>query len=169
MVEEYITIENYYSTSIDSNKKKGNTDYYSKYNIKVYHYCNIHLEAKLGRNCKIGSFTEIGKVIIGDNVTIGAFSFIPEGVTIEDNCWIGPKFCGTNDTYPPSPKSKWGKILIKKGARIGASVTILPDIIINEGALIGAGAVVTCDIPPYEVWAGVPARYIRTLKEDNKL
>lgn len=143
-------------------------DYYDtddRYNIKVYHYCNIYPEARIGKNCKIGSYTEIGNVTIGNNVTIGAFSFIPEGITIEDDVWIGPKFCGTNDTYPPSLKSEWGKILIKKGARIGASVTILPNITIGDGALIGAGAVVTCDIPPYEVWAGVPARYIRTLND----
>jgi UDP-2-acetamido-3-amino-2,3-dideoxy-glucuronate N-acetyltransferase len=126
-------------------------------NFTAWYSVNIY-DCVIGDNCKVGSYTEMGRVIVGNNVSIGAHSFLPEGIFIEDNVFIGPRFCGTNDTYPPSGKEKWGKIKIRKGARIGANVTILPNIEIGENALVGAGSVVTKNIPPGETWMGNPAR-----------
>ena len=118
-------------------------------------------KCKIGKNCTIHSHTWIGNdVKIGNNVKIEAFSFIPTGVEIEDDCFIGPHTCFTNDMYPPSG-GNWQKTIIKKGAAIGANSTIIPGITIGEGALIGAGSVVVCDIPPNEVWAGNKAKFLR--------
>jgi len=132
---------------------------------KAYLPCNIYPTAQIGRKVKIGAFTEIGeRVLIGDHVNIGAMCFIPEGVILEDSVWIGPRCTFTNDMYPPSGKENWKGTIVKKGARIGASVTILPGVTIGEGALVGAGSVVTHDVPAKETWAGVPAR---KLEEGN--
>ena len=97
---------------------------------------------------------------IGDKVKIQAFSFICDGVELEDNVFIGPHVCFTNDKHPPS--SEWSKTLVKKGAKIGANSTILPGVTIGENAMIGAGSVVTKSVPDGEVWVGNPAHDIRT-------
>ena len=113
-------------------------------------------ECEIGDNCKIHSHVWIGDdVKIGNNVKVQAFSFIPKGVTIEDDVFIGPRVTFTNDKYPPS--GKWSTTLVKKGASLGASVTVLPGITIGNNARIGAGAVVTKDIPDNVVACGVPA------------
>jgi acetyltransferase-like isoleucine patch superfamily enzyme len=83
--------------------------------------------------------------------------FIPEGVTIEDNCFIAPRVSFSNDKRPPSKKEFWGKITIKKNAAIGMGAIILPGVMVGEGAIVGAGAVVTKSIPAGEKWFGVPA------------
>jgi len=83
--------------------------------------------------------------------------FIPEGVTIEKNAWIGPRCTFTNDRYPPSPREKWQTTLVEEGAALGDGVTVLCGVRVGKGALVGAGSVVTKDIPPGECWAGVPA------------
>ncbi len=145
-------------------------------NISVGKGCSIYdltnlYECYLGDNVKVGRFTEIGRnVIIGNNVSIGAHCFIPEGITIEDNVFIGPHFVGTNDRFPPSIKENWQETLIKEGARIGAGVTVICGVIIGGGALVGAGSVVTKSILPYEQWAGNPAKFMKSLKKhDGKL
>lgn len=126
--------------------------------------CNIYDTAVWGKCCKVGAFTEIGhNVEIGDNVTIGAMCFIPEGVTIEDGAWIGPRVCFTNDRFPPSDRSQWGKTIVRRGAKIGAGCVILcghPGEVleIGEGALVGAGSVVTRGVPAGETWCGNPAK-----------
>ena len=127
-------------------------------NTKIWGNCNIYDTAQIGKACSIGHGTEIGdKVKIGDKVRIGAMCFIPEGVIIEDNCFIAPKVTFSNDKHPPSDHTKWGKILVKKGAVIGMGAIILPDVTIGEGAVIGAGSVVTKDVPAHEVWYGQAA------------
>lgn len=127
--------------------------------VKIWQPSNVFPNATIGRNSKVGAFSEIGnRVIIGANVDIGAMTFIPEGVTIEDGAWIGPRVTFTNDRFPPSPKIKWEATVIKKGARIGAGCTIICGVTIGEGALIGAGSVVTKNVPPCEIWAGIPAK-----------
>ncbi len=130
-------------------------------NVAIWQPSNVYPTARLGNNVSVGMFSEIGPdVVIGDNVRIGAMSFIPEGVTIENDVFIGPRCTFTNDRFPPSPKRDWQKTIIKKGARLGAAVTVVCGVTIGEGCLIGAGSVVTRDVPAYETWAGVPARQI---------
>lgn len=126
---------------------------------KVWGQCNIYPSAIIGDRCNIGWFCEIGNnVRIGADTRIGAFSFIPEGVSIGEKCFIGPRFTGTNDKFPPSPKSFWKPIIIEDGVSIGAACTVLPGVTIGRGALIGAGSVVTKNVPAGEVWCGVPAK-----------
>lgn len=125
---------------------------------KVWSPSKVYKTAQIGEDGNIGGFCEIGNnVVIGDRVRIGAFTFIPEGVTIEDDCFIGPRVTFTNDKYPPSSKDKWKKTIIKKGARLGAGVMVMCGVTIGEGALIGAASLVTKDVPAGEKWFGVPA------------
>lgn len=129
--------------------------------VTVWEPSKVSLDARIGVNVQIGAFCEIGpNVAIGERVRIGAMCFIPEAVTIEDDAWIGPRCTFTNDRFPPSPRDKWQKTVIERGARLGAGVTVVCGLNIGEGALIGAGSVVTKDIPPGETWAGVPAKPI---------
>ena len=107
----------------------------------------------------MAAFVEIGyKVVIGDRVRIGAFSFIPEGVAIEDDVWISPHVCFTNDKYPPSDRKHWNGTRVKRGASIGAGAVILPGVVIGEKAVVGAGAVVTKNVEPGTTVKGVPAK-----------
>ncbi len=118
--------------------------------------------------CIIGSGSVIhGLTFIGNNVRIGtnckiqAFAFIPEGVTIEDNVFIGPHVCFTNDKHPPSGGKGWSPIIVRKGAVIGANATILAGVVIGEDAVIGAGAVVTKNVPARQTWIGNPAHKMK--------
>ena len=99
-------------------------------------------------------------VVIGERVKIQAFAFIPDGVTIEDDVFIGPHVCFTNDVYPPSGKENWKKTLVKKGAKIGANASILAGVTIGENAMVGMGAVVIKDVPDGETHVGNPAKKI---------
>lgn len=134
-----------------------------KSNVRIHPFCNIWGTPDIGENVQIGAFTEIGDgAIIGDNVIIGAKCFIPAGVVLCNNAWIGPCVTFTNDTFPPSPDKKyWKGILVESFASIGAGSIIIPGTIIGHGSLIGAGSIVTKNVPPYEVWAGNPARKLR--------
>lgn len=124
----------------------------------IWPNCNIYPDAKIGKGCSVGQFTEIDDgVVIGNNVRIGAFCFIPSGVTVEDDCFIAPRVAFSNDKHPPSKKAQWGKILVKKGAVIGMGAVILPGITIGKKAVVGAGSVVTKDVPDDEVWYGQAA------------
>lgn len=132
--------------------------------VSLWFFNNIHSTAKIGENTKIGSYCEIGKnVVIGKNCSIQAFVFMPCGVKLEDNVFVGPGTVFTNDKHPPSHGKSWMKTVVKAGASIGAHCTILPGVIIGERALVGAGAVVTKDIPADEIWIGNPAAYYKTI------
>jgi len=144
-------------------------------NVKIHSFVNIY-DCEIGDNTKIACFVEIESgVKIGKNCKIQAFSFIPSGVIIEDNVFVGPHVCFTNDKIPRATSGgklkiagkDWhiGKIIIKKGASIGANSTILPEVTIGENSIVGAGSVVTKDIPSNVVVAGNPAKIIRKLKE----
>lgn len=131
-------------------------------NIKVWSPSNVYLSARLGENVSVGRFAEIGhNVVIGCNTRIGAGAFIPEGVVIGEGVFIGPHVVFSNDMYPPSEKSKWQPTIICNGAAIGANASIRPGLMVGENALIGMGSVVTKNVPPNEIWAGVPCVKIR--------
>ncbi len=118
-------------------------------------------------NCSIGDSVSIGShsilehtVQVGDRVRIHSGVFIPELTVLEDDCWIGPRVVFTNAPHPRCvnlPNCLKG-VTVRKGAKIGANVTILPGITVGENALVGAGAVVTKDVPAGMVVAGAPAR-----------
>ncbi len=114
--------------------------------------------ARIGNDCIIHSHVWIGDgAVIGNNVRIQAFSFIPEGVHIEDNVFVGPRVTFTNDKYPPSEPKDWRRTHVKSDSSIGAGAVILPGVTIGRGAKIGAGSVVTRNIPDGSPEYGNPA------------
>jgi acetyltransferase-like isoleucine patch superfamily enzyme len=142
-------------------------------NVVIHHPEQVNLYGcAIGDNCKIASFVEIQKnVVLGRNVKVEAFAFIPSGVTIEDDVFVGPHVCFTNDLYPfasteggdPLQPGEWRVVptVVKRGASIGAGATIVCGVIIGEEAMVGAGATVTRDVPPRTLVLGTPARPIR--------
>ena len=120
----------------------------------------------IGRDCMIGAFVEIQKgVVIGNNVRVQSHSFVCEGVTIEDNVFVGHHVVFVNDKYPRAAnavKKAWKllPITVNVGASIGSNATILGGITIGKNALVGAGSVVTKDVPEGAIVAGNPARVI---------
>ncbi len=142
-------------------------------NTRIFNFVNAY-GCSIDDNSKIGAFVEIQKgVFIGKNCKISSHSFICEGVHIEDNVFVGHGVMFTNDLFPratnadgsPQTEANWTVIetKVKKGASIGSNATILCGITIGENALIGAGSVVTRDVPPNTVVAGVPAKIIKSL------
>lgn len=130
----------------------------------IYHpEKSIILTKNIGKDSVIHALVWIGKdVKIGNGVKVQAFSFIPDGVTIEDDVFIGPRVTFTNDrNLKVKGKEFWSKVLVKKGAKIGAGSCILAGVIIGENAIIGMGSVVLRDIPNGETWAGNPAIRIK--------
>jgi UDP-2-acetamido-3-amino-2,3-dideoxy-glucuronate N-acetyltransferase len=130
----------------------------------------------IGAETKIGAFVEIQKnATIGARCKISSHSFVCEGVTIEDEVFVGHGVMFTNDIYPravnddgtPQTESDWRVVrtTVKKRAGIGSNATILAGVTIGEGALIGAGAVVIHDVADYSIVAGVPARVIGDVRE----
>ncbi len=122
----------------------------------------------IGDGCKIAAFVEIQRgVRLGRNVKVLSFAFIPSGVTIGDGAFIGPHVCFTNDRYPSAvdehgallTEAGWQLVTTRVGARasIGANSTIICGVTIGEGAMVAAGSVVTRDVAPNILVAGVPA------------
>ena len=143
-------------------------------NVKIFAYVNLY-GCEIGDNSKIGAFVEIQKnAKIGRNVKVSTHTFICEGVTIEDDVFVGHNVSFINDKYPHSTntdgslqtEADWKVVptLVKRGASIGTSTTILCGVTIGENAIVGAGSVVTKDVPANTVVAGVPAKIIRSLK-----
>jgi UDP-2-acetamido-3-amino-2,3-dideoxy-glucuronate N-acetyltransferase len=139
--------------------------------VKIYGHVNLY-GCKIGDNTKIGAFVEIQKnAQIGKNCKISTHTFICEGVTIEDNVFVGHNVTFINDKHPRAvnaagelqTESDWHVVptLIKQGASIGSSATILCGVTIGKNAIVGAGSVVTKDVPDNVVVAGVPARIMK--------
>ncbi len=126
-------------------------------------------ECSLGNGCFVGPFTEIQKgVTIGENCRIQSHSFICELVSIGDNCFIGHGVMFINDTFSEGKPaggnpSRWKQTIVGNNVSIGSNATVLP-VTICDGAVIGAGSVVTKDIKIKGVYAGNPAKKIRSLK-----
>lgn len=142
-------------------------------NVRVFDFVNMY-GCEVGDNSKVGAFVEIQKgVKIGKNVKISTHTFICEGVTIEDDVFIGHNVSFINDKYPRATtgdgtlqtEADWKVVptVIKKGASIGTSSTILCGVTVGENAIIGAGSVVTKDIPANVIAVGVPARVRKQL------
>jgi acetyltransferase-like isoleucine patch superfamily enzyme len=142
-------------------------------NVELSKFINLY-GCSVGDNTKIGAFVEIQKnAIVGRNCKISSHSFICEGVTIEDDVFIGHGVMFINDSYPRATigdhlqtEVDWNveKTLIRRGASIGSGATILANVVIGENALVGAGAVVTRNIPPNAIVAGNPARIFRYIE-----
>lgn len=112
----------------------------------------------VGVNCVIHSHVWVGdRVAIGDRCKIQAFSFIPNGVRIGNDVFIGPHVTFTNDKYPPSG-GEWFITIVNDHVVIGAGAVILPGVTLGKGCRIGGGAVVTKNVEPYTTVVGNPAR-----------
>lgn len=142
--------------------------------VKIYDFVNLY-GCSIDDGTKVGTFVEIQKnVFIGKNCKISSHTFICEGVHIEDNVFVGHNVTFINDKHPRATNvdgsmqsdADWKVVetFIKKGASIGSSSTIMCGITIGENSIIGAGAVVTKDVPPNSIAAGVPAKVLRKIK-----
>jgi acetyltransferase-like isoleucine patch superfamily enzyme len=163
----------------------------------VNEFCSIAPNVKLGEGVKLSKFINMYGCEIGDETKIGAFveiqknssvgrrckvsshTFVCEGVTIEDNVFIGHGVTFVNDSYPRATtpdgeiqtETDWKveKTLVKRGASIGSGSTILSNLVIGENAIVGAGSVVTRDVPPNTIVAGNPAKVLRSITSPSKV
>jgi acetyltransferase-like isoleucine patch superfamily enzyme len=147
-------------------------------NVKLSAFVNLY-GCEIGDDTKIGAFVEIQKnATVGRRCKISSHTFICEGVTIEDNVFIGHGVMFTNDSFPRATRpdgslkteADWTveQTIIKRGASIGSGATILPNISIGENAIVGAGSVVTKDVPHKAIVAGNPAKILRYIQEEEK-
>ena len=154
-------------------------------------HCSIAPDVKLGKGVKLSKFINMYGCEVGDDTKIGAFveiqknasvgrqckisshTFICEGVTIEDNVFIGHGVMFINDIYPRATANgqlqteadwKVERTVIKNGASIGTGATILANVTIGENAIVGAGSVVTKDVPANCIVAGNPAKVLRKIE-----
>jgi acetyltransferase-like isoleucine patch superfamily enzyme len=143
--------------------------------VRVFGFANLY-GCTIGDATKVGSFVEIQKnAVIGKRCKVSSHTFICEGVTVEDEVFIGHHVCFTNDLLPRAcnpdgslqTEADWKVVptLVKKRASIGSGAVILAGVTIGEGAIVGAGAVVTKDVAPRTIVAGNPARFVRALRE----
>jgi acetyltransferase-like isoleucine patch superfamily enzyme len=143
-------------------------------NVKLSNFINLY-GCRIGDNTKIGAFVEIQKdATVGRNCKISSHTFVCEGVTIEDEVFIGHGVTFINDTYPRATTAgqlqteadwKVESTLIRKGASIGSGATILSRVTIGERAIVGAGSVVTASVPADAIVAGNPARVLRMIND----
>ena len=159
--------------------------------MSVNEFCSIAPDVKLGKGVRLSKFINLYGCSVGDETKIGAFveiqknahvgrhckvsshTFVCEGVTIEDNVFIGHGVTFINDSYPHATtedgelqtESDWRveTTVVKRGASIGSGATILSKVAIGENSIVGAGSVVTHDVPPNVIVAGNPARVLRSI------
>ena len=127
---------------------------------RIWAFAHVLPGATIGADCNICDHTFIeNDVVVGDRVTIKCGVQLWDGVTLEDDVFIGPNVSFTNDHFPQSgQRQALLRTSVQKGASIGANATILPGITIGERAMIGAGAVVTHDVPRHAIVTGNPGR-----------
>ena len=144
-------------------------------NVQLNKYINLY-GCRIGANTKIGTFVEVQKgANIGENCKISSHSFVCEGVTIEDEVFVGHGVTFVNDTYPRATSADGGlqtendwvveTTVVRRGASIGSGATILANVTIGENAIVGAGSVVTRDVPSGVIVAGNPAKVFRRINE----
>jgi acetyltransferase-like isoleucine patch superfamily enzyme len=144
-------------------------------NVKLAQFVNLY-GCEIGDETKLGTFVEVQKnAKIGRRCKISSHTFVCEGVTIEDNVFIGHGVAFINDIYPRATaaggalqtEADWKVVptLVKQGASIGSGATILAKVTIGENAIVGAGSVVTRDVPANTIVAGNPARVLRKVTE----
>jgi UDP-2-acetamido-3-amino-2,3-dideoxy-glucuronate N-acetyltransferase len=163
----------------------------------VNEFCSIAPNVKLGRGVKLSKFINLYGCEIGDETKIGAFveiqknatvgrrckvsshTFVCEGVTIEDNVFIGHGVTFINDSYPRATtedgelqsEKDWRveKTVVKRGASIGSGSTILANVVVGENAIVGAGSVVTRNVPANVIVVGNPAKILRSVHSPSKV
>jgi UDP-2-acetamido-3-amino-2,3-dideoxy-glucuronate N-acetyltransferase len=143
-------------------------------NTKIWYFCHIATGAVIGENCNIGQNVYVGyDVKIGNNCKIQNNVSVYDCVELEDGVFCGPSCVFTNDLTPRAmyPKGRNGhiKTIVRKGATIGANATVVCGHEIGKFAMIAAGAVVTKDVPPYTLVAGIPARIIGKVDEKGNI
>jgi len=133
-------------------------------NVRIWHWSHVCATARIGENSSLGQNVYIGnRVFIGKNVRIQNNVSVYDCVTLEDNVFCGPSVVFTNVINPRSEiprKHEFKETIVKKGATLGANCTIVCGVLIAEYAFVGAGAVVTKNVKPYSLIAGVPAKQI---------
>ncbi len=143
------------SAQVDKTAKIGN-------NTKVWSFVQVMENAVIGKNCNLGNGCYIDRnVKIGNNVKIHNKALLYHGLVVEDDVFIGPAVCFTNDKNPRHNLTRNLKSIswrVKKGASVGACSVIMPDVNIGKYAMIGAGSVVTRDVPDYALVFGNPAK-----------
>jgi len=141
--------------------------------VRIFAFVNLY-GCEVGDETRIGTFVEIQKgARIGKRCKVSSHTFICEGVTVEDEVFIGHNVTFINDRYPRATRQDGGlqtdadwqcvPTVVKRGASIGSSATLLCGITVGEGAVVGAGSVVTNNVPAYTVVAGNPARVLKHL------
>ncbi len=146
--------------------------------VKMSKFINLY-GCEIGDETKIGAFVEVQKnARIGKRCKVSSHTFVCEGVTIEDNVFIGHGVTFINDSYPRATSAE-GKLqteadwrvertLVKRGASIGSGATILSGLVIGENAIVGAGSTVTKNVPENAIVAGNPAKILRYLVESER-
>ena len=129
----------------------------------IWHWAQVREGARIGQRCNIGKDVYIdAAVVVGDDCKIQNFATLYRGVTVGNRVFIGPHVCFTNDSYPRAVSPDWKVVptKVEDGASIGANATVLCGLTIGKNAMVAAGAVVTKDVPPHALVAGVPAKII---------